>query len=303
MREVVVVPTFRRSDFLWCALEAIRIAEPTIPIHVFPDRGTDETEVCEQFGAVQHATLQHSYHGNSYNVLEALRWAYLENAERVYVIEDDAIVDPSFFSWARTALARKPDAFAACGWEYSPDAVPGDGPDLLIPWYLSVCAAIPRHSLFQIVQHAKLEYYGAMQRYLDQSFPTSHRRGTMHFEQDGLTLRVCEAAGQRCVWPRRSRAVHIGFTGYHVQGKALKGTLTERVALIKLALRTPVVLQRLMSGGAPPEVQRCESCKTTLLADTYDGCDARIVCVGCFHQKHPELSVTTSSHYYLPVTD
>src|SRR5882672_70618 len=158
MKEVVILPTFDRSEFLFCAIEAIRAAEPTILIHVFPDRGTDESAVTSQFkGVTEHRTLQHSYHGNSFNMLEALKWAYLQNErwDRFYVVEDDAIINASFFSWCRTSLTQWPDSFAACGLQYSPDALISDGPDLRIPWYLSVCAAMSRASVSSIVQHAR----------------------------------------------------------------------------------------------------------------------------------------------------
>lgn len=300
MRACVIVPTFQRSDFLFVCIERIKAAT-TLPVHVFPDRGTDESEVCDRLGVDQHLTLQHSYHGNTYNVLEALKWAYHQAFERVYVVEDDAIVDPTFFSWADQALAKHPDAFAACGWEYSPDAVKGDGPDLMIPWYLSVCAALPRASLFAIVQHAKPEYYGQMKAYADQSFPASIRRGSNHYEQDGLTLRVCESEGKRCVWPRQPRAIHIGWHGYHAPGKPLSGSLDDRVTLVRMALREPGVLRQLMAGGAAPDIVRCRSCGTSLLADKC--IQAEVLCISCFHRQHPELPVCASTHYYLkPIT-
>jgi hypothetical protein len=298
MREICIVPTYQRSDMLFCCLEAIRVAEPQMNLHCFPDRGTDETEVCEQFNATQHTTLNHNYHGNSCNVMEALKFAYQTNADLVFIIEDDAIIDPSFFSWCRAALANPMNAecFAACGWQYSPDAIVGEGPDLRIPWYLSVCAAIPRRSLYEIVQHARPEYYAEMQNYLDRAYPQSHRRGSRHFEQDGLALRVCESMYKRCVWPRRPRAVHCGFTGYHMEGRSLEGSLKDRVAILKLALKNPGVLKSLMSGGAPPDMGKCDDCGKPLLTENKK---AQAMCVDCFHRAHPELPVTTTSHYYI----
>jgi glycosyltransferase involved in cell wall biosynthesis len=303
MREIVIVPTYQRSDMLFCCLEAIRAAQASdkelFPVFVFPDRGTDETEVCEKFGVYQKTTLNHNYHGNSCNVMEALKFAYQDcQADLVYIIEDDAIIDPSFFSWCRAALANPMNAecFAACGWQYSPDAIIGDGPDLRIPWYLSVCAAIPRRSLYGIVQHARPEYYSNMQNYLDRAYPQSHRRGSSHYEQDGLALRVCESMYKRCVWPRRPRATHIGFYGYHMDGKCLSGTIKNRVAILRLALKNPGVLKSLMSGGTPPDMGKCDGCGKPLLTENKN---ARLVCTDCFHQTYPALPRTTTSHYYL----
>jgi hypothetical protein len=299
MRELVIVPTYKRSDMLFVCLEAIRAAEPDIPLHVFPDRGTDEIAICQRFNAVHHLTLQTSYHGNSYNMLSALAWAYEQHPDTVFVIEDDAIVDPTFFDWCRSALSDK-SIFAACGWTYSPDAFPPcDGPDIKIPWYLSVAAAIPFHSLYGIVQHARPEYYGNMREYLDKAYPASNRRGSMHYEQDGLILRVCESESKRCAWPRRPRATHVGWTGYHMpEGKELHGTLESRVAVIKLLLKNPAMLKTMLNGGIPPEIDYCGECKKPLLSSNLA---ARCVCVQCFHDLRPGLPVTSSSHYYLPM--
>lgn len=301
MKEVVLVPTYDRSEFLYCALEAIRGAEPSLPIHVFPDRGTSEQDICDRFGAVHHTTLAHSYHGNSFNMLEALKWAYQENNrwDLVYVIEDDAIIDPTFFAWCRNALTMWPDSFAACGWRYSPDALISDGPDLRIPWYLSVCAAIPRGSLYGIVQHAHLGYYSDMKGYLNRAYPNSNRRNSNHYEQDGLILRVMESESKRAVWPRRPRATHCGWRGYHMSKERAAGSLAERVAIVKLALRNPSLLTRLMNGGRVPEFRYCERCKKPLAAEDKV---SRIVCVQCFHLQYPERAVTASSHYYLKPT-
>lgn len=298
MRKVVVVPTFDRSEFLYCCLKAIRAADREIPILVFPDRGTDESEVCAQFNAIQHKTIQHSYHGNSYNVMEALKTAYLSLYDNIYIIEDDALIDPSFFQWCEAALDKHRDAFAACGWKYSPDALIGEGPDVVIPWYLSVASLLPRYSVNCILQHATLDYYSNMKSYLDRAFPQSFRKGSAHYEQDGLALRVCEAEGKRCVWPRRPRATHIGFRGYHMSDERFDGKLEDRVAMLELAIANPAVLTGLMNGGTVPEVGRCVDCNKPLLTDLKE---LRAVCVDCFHSANPGLPKTTSSHYYLPV--
>lgn len=301
MRQVCIVPTWNRSDMLFCTIEAIQAADPELPIHIFPDRGSDEREVCSRFQNVEHhRTLAHSYHGNSFNNLEALKWAYKHQYEMVFIIEDDAIVDPTFFDWCREAFIRNPNIFAACGWQFSPDSPkPHDGPDYIIPWYLSVAAAIPRKSLYSIVQHACIDYYADMKSYLDLAYPASNRRRSNHYEQDGLTLRVMEAESKFCAWPRRPRVTHIGFRGYHMtDGHEIPGSLDERVAVIKLLMKNPQMLRGMMNGGKPPEVARCRDCQKPLLSNE----KATLVCVDCFHKVYPNLPRTSSSHYYLPPT-
>lgn len=296
MKELVLVPTYQRSAFLAVCLEAIRAAEPDANIHVFPDRGENELEVCDQFSATHHLTWKHTYHGNSANMLEALKWANSQSVFLVHVIEDDAIITPDYFAWARAALLAHPEAFCACGWQYSPQALISDGPDILMPWYLSVCATFPHHSLPSIGQHARPEYYSDMPGYLDRAYPASSHRGTKHYEQDGLVLRVLESQSRRAVWPRRPRALHIGWQGYHMTGPALDGSLAERVQIVKAAIANPSVLARLMSGGPLPHIGYCTECQCPLLMDTTD---IRTVCSACFHATWPDLPHTSDSHYYI----
>lgn len=297
MKEVCFVPTFDRSEFLYVCLEAIRAIEPNIELHCFPDRGTDETAICAKFDAIHHVTVQHSTHGNSMNMLQAYKELYQSNSryDRFFVIEDDCIVDASFFSWCRNALKMWPDVFAAAGWRYSPDALISDGPDLRIPWFLSVCACLPRSSVFSIVQHARPEYYNSMKSYLDRAYPNSPKRGSMHYEQDGLILRVMESESKRCVWPRRPRATHCGFRGYHMSKDRLQGSLEERVAILKLVLKEPALLNKLMAGGKVPDLSKCSRCSRPLISAEKTGI---IICASCYHSliDRPQ---TSSTQYYV----
>ena len=298
-KRCVIVPTFDRSELLFVCLEHIRAADPSIEIHVFPDRGTSEREVCSAFDAIHHLTIQHSYHGNSFVMLEALRWAFAHTYSTIYIVEDDAFVSPDFFSWCDAALAHPSRPFAACAWRYSPDALPpADGPDISIPWYLSVAAALPRTSLPQIVQHARPEYYSDMRGYLDTFYPQSSRRYSGHFEQDGLVLRVAESQSRSCVWPRRPRATHAGWWGYHMpSGARPSGSLADRVAIVRLLAANPSLLQYTFNGQLPPNIAHCADCHKPLLTTSSS---AILRCVDCFHRDHPDLPRTSSSHYYFP---
>lgn len=294
MREICIIPTFERPALLWLCLEAIRAADPEIPIHVFPDRGTSELQICSKFGANEHKTVSHSYYGNSFNMLEALKWAGEQSCALVHVIEDDSIIEKDYFQWARKALHDKPEAFAACGWQFSPDFQPQDGPDMLAGWYLSVAATIPKVNLPTILQHARPAYYGDMKTYLDTVLPASPYRGTKHFEQDGLILRVMQTLGKRAVWPRRPKTTHIGFFGYHAHGKSPDMPLERTVEALKLAMSQPTVLSRLMAGGSMPEIEFCLSCNKAILATSEDP----VVCADCFHEKFPK-HVKASDFYHV----
>ena len=302
-KEIVIVSTYQRSEMLWLCLEAIRFAEPEIAIHCFPDRGTKEHDICQRFNATEHLTIRHNYHGNTFNLLEAYKWALTRPWERLYIIEDDAIVHSTFFSWCREALDREPEMFAACGWQYSPNAIIADGPDVRIPWFLSVATCLPRASVQAIAAHATPYYYDSMQSYVDAAFPHSPNRGSLHYEQDGLTLRLMQSQSKRCIWPRRPRATHCGFHGYHQGENKMEGTLEERVNILRLAIKNPLILQRLMSGGRIPELTQCRVCGKPLLKEIKGTAKVAAVCVQCFHEKYPTLPVTAAAQYYLPALD
>ncbi len=293
MRECVIIPTFQRSDLLYLCLESIRASQPHIPIDVFPDRGTDERSLCNKFNAIHHYTWDHRYHGNSANMLEALKWAFHQRYDRVYVIEDDALVDQTFFPWCRAALDRVP-AFAACGWQYSPNAVKGDGADLQLAWYLSVASCLPLSSLATIVPHANLDYYRDMQGYCDRTFVSSAYRGSAHHEQDGLVMRVCEAQRKRCVWPRRPRALHCGWYGYHQGDARLDGTLEERVEILRLAVRNPEILRGMMNGAALPTIGKCVTCSLPLAVERVDD---PVMCAECFERRYPTRAIGVGQYY------
>jgi hypothetical protein len=300
-REVVFVPTYHRSAFLWCCLEAIRKAEPDIQIIVQPDRGTEELEVCNRFRAEQRFVTKHTYHGNSFNMMEGLRYCCEAGYDRVFVVEDDCIVDPTFFGWARNALDNpKPwmgAPFAASGWMYSPDMPDEEGPDVLLNWYLSVCSAIPRRSLERITVHAQHNYYVNMKKYVDETFPRDPQVGTMHYEQDGLILRIANSAGERFAWPRKPRALHLGWTGYHMpHGKMPQAELRKQVLVVKMAIENPEILRQLMAGSEPPAVGECRSCGRALVSTNKK---AAMVCVGCFHKQNPNAPIAAKSHYYI----
>lgn len=304
MREAVIVPTFKRQSFLYVCLEAIRKSDPEIDIHVFPDRNTaaDNAEACAPFNVTLHDVPNHPYHGNSYNMMEALKWAYEAGYDKVFVVEDDCIVDSTFLNWGRNALDNpkpwNPFPFAASGWIYSPDAPDEDGPDVIANWYLSVCSAIPSRSLEKIVRHAVPDYYLNMKRYCDETFPRDPQCGSQHYEQDGLILRVSNTAGERVTWPRRARSRHIGWHGYHMpHGKQPEGDLMKQVAVVRMALENADVMRQLMAGAAPPEVVGCRDCGKVLVSTQKK---TALVCVECFHRKHPKAPRAATSHYYVP---
>lgn len=226
MNEVVLVTTYRRPELLHCCLKRIREAEPSIPISVFPDRGTlydaELQEVIKAFpGNIQwNLVPDHDYYGNSYNVMEAFRWAYNEGYDVVYYVEDDVMCHPDFFTWHCEQHEEVPDLFGSMGWIFNRHAPISDDV-LYAPWYYAIGTCFLRAKLEKIACHATPKYYEDMPGYITQEFADCSLNrerlqfGIEHYEQDGLIQRVLERDKSTCASPGIAKCSHVGFAGYN----------------------------------------------------------------------------------------
>jgi len=224
VREVCVIPTYRREEHLFCCLKRIRAIEPTIPVAIFPDRCTwnDQslTVALRYFRGKDtqvHVVPDHDYHGNTMNVMEALRWAYNERWDRVFYIEDDVMVHEDFFAWHRAQHDMWPRIFATMAWIFNRHAPIVD--DVLFqPWFYAVGTCIARNKLGLIVQHATPKYYADMPGYVEKTFPGSQLNtpfGIQHYEQDGLIQRVLDVDKTQTISPGITKCSHLGSFGYN----------------------------------------------------------------------------------------
>jgi len=220
--ECVVVTTYRRPELLLCCLTRIRAAEPKIPILLFPDRGTwQDSETLLVANSFDDLNLifvpDHDYHGNTYNVMEALRCAFNEGWETVYYVEDDVMVHIDFFSWHRKQHELFPKIFASMAWIFNRHAPITD--DLLFqPWYYAIGTCFKRPKLELIVKHATPRYYDDMQGYIEKNFKESRLNtpfAIQHYEQDGLIQRVLDEDRTQTVSPGITKCSHMGTGGYN----------------------------------------------------------------------------------------
>ena len=224
--EVVIVPTFRREAFLALCLKRIREVEPHIPIAIFPDRGTrDDPALWEAIDLVDpiltnmHVMLvpEHDFYGNSYNVMEAFRWAYNEGFERTFYIENDVLVHRDFFTWHRAMHEEWDDIFASMAWIFNHYAPITDDVQFE-PWYYAIGTCFTLEMLAEVAKHASPLYYADMPGYIAKAFPDSKlntQYGISHYEQDGLIQRVIERVKRQVVSPCRGRCTHLGMMGYN----------------------------------------------------------------------------------------
>jgi hypothetical protein len=248
VREVVIVPTYQRNHYLHCCLRRIREQDSAIDIAVFSDRGETNHElrtICRDFDAKLKITPAHNLYGNSYCVLEALRWAGGQPYDLIHVNEDDAMQHPDCLAWHREQHGLFDDIFASCGWVFNRCA-PIE-PDLMFAgWYYSPNACFRRDKLRIVTQHANPSYYHSMREYVLKVFADSplHKKGsqqdTNYYEQDAVIQFCINRDGSQVAWCGIAKVDHVGAFGYNrTGGPKFIGTLQERVAQVEELIGDP----------------------------------------------------------------
>ena len=216
MKQVVLVPTYRREELLHCCLRRLRGLDGDIPIHVFPDRGTYSDghviRICNEFETHSHLVPDNDWYGNTANIMNAYLWAYNEGYERIYMVESDVMVHSDFFSWHREQHEENDDIFCSMGWIFNREA-PITNDVLFQPWYYSIGVCFSWEKLALVVQHATPKYYGDMPGYITRNFKASAVTDPFsiaHWEQDGLIQRVLWEDRSQTVAPGIAKCSHVG---------------------------------------------------------------------------------------------
>ena len=244
MKEIVIVPAWRRPEFLRAALERLLVADDGRPEYwICLDRGylATLTPVTTWFTKrlgrrARVGRRAHNYKGNSYNVLMSYRDAVAEGADLVHLVEEDVFVGGDYFDFHRRAHALMPDAFSvsACRNQQFPigHEPPGDEAAVYAhASYQSIGVSFKPHRLAPALAHAKPAYFRRPVLYCQQHFPHTEINPN-NAEQDGLLHRTMEEQGLSTVYGAVPRAYHAGFVGYHRKGTLPGGGVNERAAAI-----------------------------------------------------------------------
>lgn len=230
MREIVIVPAWRRPAFLAATLRRLEIAdEGSQEFWVAIDRRPDVrvTDVASAFrhrvGAnrVRVIHREHRYRGNSYNVLRSYAEAVRSGADLIHLVEEDVFVAGDYFAFHRAAHALDPNAFAvsaARNQNYAGDPEPDPTALYRDRQYQSVAVSFRPERLLSVLKHVGSMYYSNPVAYCQRTF---HGTKIPHgnAEQDGLINRVVERAGAHVTYGAHPRAYHAGFIGYHRNGE------------------------------------------------------------------------------------
>lgn len=227
--DIVIITTYNRPDYLRLCLEYLSRAQGAREkeIWVSIDRGKGlYREFCEVILDFRNwlnvrtiVREPHSYMGNSMNTMEAYKEAYQTGAKHVYLVEDDVLVQPDFFTW-HEAVQSRGDFFCSIGYRCLRNAKVYAGFTDPAAYFTSRCdyASIGvcwrREKLEPVVKHARPEYYSDLGGYLNRTFP-NNRFSDSFTEQDGLIMRVLGEQHGNIAWVYIPRCYHVGFNGYN----------------------------------------------------------------------------------------
>jgi hypothetical protein len=269
-RDVVLIPCWRRAEFLWHCLRNISEAEGASELLVLvrPDTGysAENLEVVRAFSdQLPHLRIEYPVPcpyrrtKQSANVLLGYLQAAAIAHRFVFLIEEDVMVARDFFLWHRAVHAAAGKLFCSIAVKNPnrlhqlsgiPDAYYLNRGD-----YCSYGVCFDRRVVEQLIApHVNLQYLRSPKRYLRQHFPAS-RISLGFVEQDGLLRRIQERSELPIAYPCLPRAYDAGFYGYNRPG-GIEGSLRERVQ----ALDAIIYDQERMRGVTSPEfADRCVS--------------------------------------------
>lgn len=244
MKEIVIIPAWRRPEFLKAALYRLAIADDGRPEYwICLDRGYlgSLTPVTTWFKRrmaprVRIGTRSHNYKGNSFNVLMSYRDALAEGADLIHLIEEDILVGADYFDFHRRAHELAPDTFSVSACRNQQFVAGHEPPDdetavWRHPAYQSLGVSFKAERLKAIIPHAKRAYFTQPVAYCRRYFPHTAINPN-NAEQDGLLHRLSENAGLSSTYAAVPRAYHAGFVGYHRKGRLPSGGVDARAARI-----------------------------------------------------------------------
>lgn len=261
MKDIVLVPTFNRPEYLALCLEYLANATggPDKHVVIYHDTHVNDSQNIRNEYQLTRDIVQslghrfakcdliyrqpHHYVGNVLNFLEAYKDAYADTDARfVYLVEDDVLVSQDFFQWHEAVQARG-DYFVTVGWHCvrRPGPIQNDDPTQYIETtmdFSSIGVCWRREKLEAVVKHATPVYYRDHRPYLAGAFPGCPINPGQWTEQAGIITRLLHETKDRWVaWPTLRRCSHVGVSGYHrPNGKRFVGQLGTRIADLRQAV-------------------------------------------------------------------
>jgi hypothetical protein len=246
MSGIVLIPCWRRPDFLAATLHRIQLARACrAQRYVFAiDRDPNPAifDVIKAFG-LPHTIRQvmHAWSGPAYNILRGYQAALAVEPSPAWVglIEEDVLVAEDIFEFWDAAFALDAQAFAvsACRNQNQPPMLfaDRDAPRVYVDHsYQAIGTAHRATAAFRevVTHHANPRYFARPIAYCAEHLPDEGLPAGAA-SQDGLFHRVVRRDRLRVLYPIVPRAFHAGWTGWNrPQGTALQGAWADRAAQI-----------------------------------------------------------------------
>lgn len=258
MRDLVIVTTYRRPEYLYVCLEALLAAGAAdkeiwvVQDNHVGDRNSEQVDLDMSFvvGVFAPKFLffkwvrrrPHTYVGNSYSVLDAYSVALRSKFRFIYLVEDDIFVNDDFFKW-HEAVQAAGDYFCtvariACK-QFNPSEADAGAYYVSNSLYSSLGVCWRRENLSKVARHANVNFYKDALGYVKSNFSPS-LLGPAFTEQDGLIRRVIMSSEEKLLvaFPAIRRANHIGVTGYHrSRGIPFTGSIGQKIDTLKGSLQ------------------------------------------------------------------
>ena len=252
-KDVVLLPCWRRAEFLWHCLDNLTRAEGIGRMHVLfrPDTGfsPDNLDVIRSFA---DRLASHEIHlpvpcpfrrtKQSANLLLGYLRAAATAHRYVFLVEEDVMVARDFFRWHHAVHAAAGALFCSIGVSNPNRTV--TTPDELEGYYLSsgdfcsIGVCFDKRVLQTLIApHVNMAYFRRPKKYIRRHFPAS-AVGLGFVEQDGLIRRIQELSRDPIAYPCVPRAFHAGFYGYNRPG-GLEGSIEQRVQILAATIYHP----------------------------------------------------------------
>ena len=267
-RDVLVLPCWRRPEFLWHCLDNLTRADEIGGVHVLfrPDSGylPDNIDVIHSF-ADRLPSFQISLPPpcpfrrtkQSANLLLGYLAAAAAARQYVFLVEEDTMIARDFFRWHRAVQAAAGPLFCSIATRNPNRAV--TAPDDPEGYYLSSGDFAANGVCFDksvvqrlIAPHVNMAYFRRPKSYLRRHFPAS-AVGLGFVEQDGLLRRIQEQSHIPMAYPCTPRGFDAGFYGYNRPGGVV-GTLPDRVQQLAATIYSPAAMRNAVD---PRFVERC----------------------------------------------
>lgn len=204
MANVVVMPTFRRPEFLALALEAIdRADEAPDDVRIYADHGScldDLDWVRDTFlprAQILHAISHVKAPSGCWNILNSMKAGYETGADIVFFVEEDVRVHRDYFTWSTQAQVS--GCFATSG-----RFIKRYGEN----YYTNPGASFRRGSLGLVVPHINPDFFKDRRGYLTRTFGEFGEASDL---DDGLIRHVMRAQGGFVRFPETPKVAHQGF--------------------------------------------------------------------------------------------